>query len=186
MSIFSIHTAETAPEKSRATLETGKKRYGFVPNLWGALAEAPAALEGYVALAGFFEKASLSRAERQVVLLAASAANKCTYCVAAHSTIAGMQDVPEEVIAALRDGTPIADPRLQALRRFAETLVEKRGWASEEDVQAFLSAGFTRQQVFEVILGLTYKTLSNYTNHLVGTPLDEAFAARAWNVRKAG
>ena len=185
MSLFTIHTPETAPEGARATLETNKSRYGFVPNLWGALAEAPAALDAYVALAGFFDKTSLTPVERQVVLLAVSAANGCTYCVAAHSTVAARHKVPADVIDALRDGRPIADARLQALRTFVEVLIDKRGWASVADVPAVIAAGFNRQQVLEVVLGLTFKTLSNYTNHLVDTPLDEAFAPNAWRASQA-
>ena len=57
---------------------------------------------------------------------------------------------------------------------------EKRGWVSEIDIDGFLAAGFTRAQVLEVILGVTYKTLSNYTNHVVDTPVDQAFSAREW------
>jgi alkylhydroperoxidase family enzyme len=47
-------------------------------------------------------------------------------------------------------------------------------------VNDFLNAGFTPQQALEVVLGIGLKTLSNYTNHLADTPLDEAFAGRAW------
>jgi uncharacterized peroxidase-related enzyme len=180
MSIFSIHTAESAPEEVQPVFEVGKKRYGFIPNLWGALAEAPEALNAYIALGDAFNKTSLSNVERQVVLLAVSAANKCTYCVAAHTVVAQMNKAPDEVIAALRDGKPLSDARLQTLRRFVETLVEKRGWADESEVQAFIAAGFNRRQVLEVVLGITYKTLSNYTNHLVDTPVDDAFAKEAW------
>ena len=186
MSIFSIHTTETASEEVKPVFELGKKRYGFVPNLWGALAEAPAALDSYIALGDAFNKTSLSNVEQQVVLLAVSAANGCTYCVAAHAMVAQMNKAPDEVIAALRDGTPLSDKRLQALREFVETLIEKRGWAEESQVQAFIGAGFNRRQVLEVILGITYKTLSNYTNHLVDTPVDNAFAKLAWTARKAG
>ena len=89
------------------------------------------------------------------------------------------------MIAAVRDERPIPDARLEALRRFAETVVDKRGWATEDDVQAFLAAGFGRQQVLEVILGVAFKTISNYANHLVDTPLDDAFAGQAWTTQKA-
>ena len=180
MSIFSIHTPETAPQASRAILDGAKRKFGFVPNLLAALAEAPAALEAAVSLMDALARSSFTPTEREVVLIAVSAKNGCDYCVAAHSTIAGAQKVPAEVIAALREGRPIADPRLEALRRFSETVVEARGWVSEADVQAFLAAGFDRQQVLEVVLGIAFKTLLNYTDHLVGTPLDEAFAAQAW------
>ncbi len=186
MSIFSIHTAETAPEASRAILDGAKRKFGFVPNLLAALAEAPAALEASVSLMDALARSSFTPTEREVVLIAVSAKNGCDYCVAAHSTIAGAQKVPGEVIAALREGRPIADPRLEVLRRFAETVVEARGWVPEADRQAFLAAGFERGQVLEVVLGIAFKTLLNYTDHLVGTPLDEAFAGGAPAAPKAG
>ena len=185
MSIFSIHTPETAPQAARPILDGAKRKFGFVPNLLGALAEAPAALEAYVTLSDVLARSSFTATEREIVLIAVSARNGCDYCVAAHSTIAGLQKVPDDVIAALRDGRPIADSRLEALRRFAETLVETRGWASDEDVQAFLAAGFTREHVLEVVLGLAFKTISNYANHLIGTPLDDAFAPREWRAAEA-
>ncbi len=186
MSIFSIHDEQTAPEASRAILEGAKAKYGFLPNLLGGLAEAPAALEAYVTLSDIFDKSSFTPVERQVVILATSAENGCEYCVAAHSTVAFMLRVPDDVIGALRDGRPIADARLEALRNFAETVVRKRGWADEDDVQAFLAAGFDRAQMLDVVLGVAFKTLSNYANHLIATPVDAAFAPRTWTSREVG
>ncbi len=186
MSIFSIHTKETAPEASRPILDGAGRSYGFVPNLLGGLAEAPAALEGYVTLSGIFDKTSFTPTERQVVLISVSVENGCAYCVAAHSTVAGMHKVPEDVIAALRDGRPIADPRLEALRRFTVAVVQKRGSVTHGEVQNFIAAGFDRGQALEVVLGVALKTLANYANHLVDTPIDRAFAPREWAPAKAG
>lgn len=185
MTIFSVHTMQTAPGASRPILEGARKNLGFVPNLLGALAEAPVALEGYLALTGLVAKTSFSPAEQQVILIATSVANGCEYCVAAHSTIAAMHKVPEDVIAALRANSSIPDPRLEALRQFTATLVGKRGHAGDQEVQDFLAAGFTRAQVLEVVLGIAMKTLSNYANHLIDTPVDAAFAPRAWETGKA-
>ncbi|MDP6390590.1 MAG: carboxymuconolactone decarboxylase family protein [Alphaproteobacteria bacterium] len=185
MSIFPIHTVESAPEAARPILEGVQQKFGFVPNLMGAFAEAPATLEAYLTLSEQFDKSSLTATERQAVILAASVENECHYCVAAHTVVASMQQVPNDVVAALREGHAIPDARLEALRQFTVTLVENRGWATEEKIQAFLAAGFNRSQVLEVVLGVTFKTLSNYTNHLVDTPVDTAFAPHAWQSAKA-
>lgn len=56
-----------------------------------------------------------------------------------------------------------------------------RGWPSDEDIRAFTNAGYGERQILEVILGIGFKTLSNYTNHVAGTPLDTAFAKAAWS-----
>lgn len=179
MSTFNVHNQESAPENSRPLLAGAQQAFGFVPNLIGTFAESPATLEAYLALGQIFDKSSFSATERQTVILAASRYNECHYCVAAHSVVAGMQKVPADVIEALRNDTPIADARLEALRQFTTAVVDQRGWVSEDEVDAFIAAGFTRAQVLEVVLGVTFKTLSNYTNHIADTPLDDAFAGAA-------
>ena len=180
MTTFDIHSKETAPEKSVASLERAEKAFGFVPNLAAVMAESPAVIEAYLTLGQIFDKSSFSRTERQVVILAVSRHNECHYCVAAHSTVAEMQKVPADVIEAIRTDRPIRDPKLETLRAFTTTVVDKRGWVSAEAIEAFLSQGYTKAQAFEVILGVSYKTLSNYVNHIADTPLDEPFAAKAW------
>lgn len=173
-------SSETAPEPVASTLRDLKSRYGFLPNLYGGLAHAPPALHGYLALAEAFGKGTLSATERNIVLLAASQANGCHYCVAVHSTIADMQKDEPAVTDALREGWPVLDARLDALRRLTEALVRGRGHA-EREIAAFLAVGYAPAQVLEVLVGIAMKTLSNYANHLLETPLDAAFAARAWS-----
>jgi uncharacterized peroxidase-related enzyme len=180
MADFTVHTIETAPNRSVALLEGARKAFGFVPNLIGVLAESPATAEAYLTLSTIFDKSSLNPAERQVAILAISRYNECDYCMAAHSVIASMQKVPSDVIQALRNDQPIKDRKLEALRTFATTVVAKRGWVSGDDVAAFLSVGYDNAQILEIILAASLKTLSNYANHVAETPIDDAFANRAW------
>lgn len=177
---YEIHDTESAPEAAKPTLTAAQQAYGFLPNLLGVMAEAPALLKGYATLSKIFEESSFTPAERQVVLLTTSYTNECGYCMAAHSAIAGMQKVPQEVIGALRDGAPIGDGKLEALRKFTASVVTTRGWPSQADLNAFLGAGYGRAQVLEVVLGVGIKTLSNYANHIAETPLDAAFKPLAW------
>lgn len=180
MTEFTLHNVESAPEASKERLATAKTQLGFIPNLWAIQAEAPALLEGYQALGAIFDKSSLTPTERQIVLITASFENECTYCVAAHTGIAKSQKVPEDVIEAVRNGSPIGDPKLEALHRFTRPVVQGRGWVSDEATRTFLEAGYGRQQLLEVILGVAFKTMSNYTNHFADTPLDGAFKGFAW------
>lgn len=180
MSPFPVLSPENAPAGSQPLLMGAKSAFGFVPNLLGMLAEAPAALEGYMGIAAAFQKSSLTPVEQQVVLLTVSVTNRCRYCVAAHTMIAMAAHAPPEVIEALRDGRPIPDARLEALRSFTEILVQARGWAAE-GLAAFYAAGFSKAQVLEVVTGVAQKTLSNYANHLAETPVDAAFAKLAWD-----
>lgn len=181
MSEFTTHTPETAPEDSREILEGAKQAYGFIPNLLGNLANSPATLKAYTTLSGIFSSGSFSPTEQQVVMMAANRFHECEYCIAAHSVIAETQKVPADVIDALRDDKPIADQNLEALRTFTTQVIAKRGWVDDADTRDFYAAGFSQQQVLEVVLGVAFKTISNYTNHITQTPLDDAFAAREWH-----
>jgi len=185
MSDFTVHTKDTAPEGARDVLAQTEKAYGFLPNLLGVMAEAPQVPKAYRTLMGIFEETSFSPVEQQVVLLTVSYENICTYCVAAHSVLAQMAKMPEDVLTALRSGTPIQDPKLEALRRLTAEVVTTRGEPSKATLQAFYDAGYGQAQVLEVILGVATKTLSNYVNHVAETPLDSAFQSQAWETPKA-
>ncbi|MEM1378647.1 MAG: carboxymuconolactone decarboxylase family protein [Pseudomonadota bacterium] len=180
MTDFATHTVDTAPEAAKPLLQAAQKNYGFVPNLLGTMAEAPALLEGYMNLAGILGKTDLSETERQIILMTNNRLNNCTYCMAAHTTIAQRTGVPADVLEALRNDTPIADAKLEALRQFSIVVNETRGWPSDAQVDAFLAAGYTKQTVLEVVLGTAFKVISNYTNHIAETELDDAFAPNTW------
>ena len=181
MTEFKTHTIDSAPEGSKAILQGAQKALQFVPNLYATMAEAPALLEGYTTLAKIFDKTSFSETERQIVLMTNNLLNGCTYCMSAHTALSKMGGVPEDVIASLRAGTPIADPRLEALRQFAIVINEKRGWPSDAEIEAFISAGYTQQHMLEVVMGTALKVLSNYTNHIAETDLDDAFKPVEWS-----
>ena len=177
MTNFTTHTHETASEQGREVLDAVKAKFGFIPNLLGNMVEAPATARAYLELGDLLGKTSFSPTEQQVILLAVSRFNECTYCIGAHSAVAQMQNVPADVVEAIRNDAAIADPKLEALRQFTTRVVEQRGWLSDEETAEFLAAGYGNQQILEVVLGVAMKTISNYTNHLAGTELDEAFAA---------
>jgi len=166
---------DDAPEASREWLDAANKNYGFVPNILGVMANAPALLEAYMTMSGVFEKTSFSAAEKQVVLLAVSKENGCNYCGAAHTAMAKMQGVDEAVLDAIHSGDALPDEKLDALFRFTRTMVEKRGLPSKGDLKEFLEAGYSEAQIQDVIVGIGMKTLSNYNNHITTPPVDEQF-----------
>ena len=171
MTTFEVHTIDSAPEASRPLLEATRRAWGFVPTLHATLAESPVALEAYTTLFALVGKSTLTPAEQQVVFLTVSVLHGCEYCVAGHTYLARSVSLPEAALQALRQGEAIVgDPRAQALRRFTETVVRERGRAGDAAVDALLAAGFTRRNVFEVLIIIATKTISNYTNHLTRTP----------------
>lgn len=180
MSKFTIHTRDTAPAASKPVLDDVARSFGFVPNLQASMAESPELLAGYTALWDLFAKSSLTPHEQQVVYLSANFEHNCHYCMAGHTTLAKMIRMDASVIAALRAGTALPEAKLEALHRFAILVVRERGFVPEADVDAFLAAGYTRRNVLEVVLGVATKVMSNYTNHLANTPLDNFMAGNEW------
>lgn len=171
-----------ADAKARAVLERAKAQVGFIPNMYAGMANSPGLLQTYLDGYDRFRKDSgLTSAEQEVVFLTISRSNGCDYCMAAHSMIADrMSKVPPPVTAAIRERQVIPDPKLAALSRFTDVLLDTRGLPSTGDVQAFLKAGFAERHVLEIILAIAVKTLSNYSNHLLHTPIDEMFADWEW------
>ena len=175
-------TLENADPEQKAILEQAKAQLGFVPNMYAGMVNSPGLLKTYLAgYEQFRQNTGFSPIEQEVIFLTISRENGCSYCMAAHSVIADTASkVPAEVTAALREGRDIPDPQLAALSTFTRTLVAQRGKPSVAAVDAFLSAGYTETQVLEIILAIAVKTLSNYSNHLLHTSVDEAFAGRTW------
>jgi alkylhydroperoxidase family enzyme len=181
MTEFTQHTMETAPEESRTLLENSQKVFGRIPGLHAVMAEAPALLQGYQQLHKLFaEQTSFDKDELTVVWQSINVEHACHYCVPAHTGIAKMMKVDDEITDALRNETPLPNDRLEALRTFTLAVVRDRGNVDDAVVTAFLDAGFTKRQVLEVILGVSQKVMSNYTNHLAETPIDEPMKAFAW------
>jgi uncharacterized peroxidase-related enzyme len=179
---FQIHTPDTAPDASRPLLEQVQNGYGFIPSVYGVFAESPVATSTYIHITDQLKAHSvLTPQEQQIVMIAVSEKNGCGYCVAAHSTVAGMAQVPQETIASLREGTLPSDPKQAALVRFAKSAVVNRGWIPEADQQAFLDAGYTTRHALDVLSILALKTLSNYSNHIAHPPLDPQFEAQRWS-----
>jgi len=182
---FTYHRVESAPEAAKPLLEQSLARYKFIPNLHAVMAEAPQLLAAYQQVGDLYSKTSLTVLEQQIVLLSINRENDCRYCMAAHSAIANLKKMPADILRALREGRPLDDRKLQALRAFAETMTVTRGWPDEGALEALLQAGYSKQQLLEVILALGYKVMSNYVNHLAETELDESFKPFVWSREQA-
>ncbi len=176
-----LKTPETAEGDAAKGLKETKEALGFVPNMYAAMANSPGVLTTYQnGYAYLRQSAGFSPQEQEVVFLTISVANGCGYCRSAHGTIADHKSkVPTEVTDAILAGKLAPDDKLGALQRFVQVMFDTRGKPEPADVEAFKAAGFSERHVLEVILALAVKTLSNYTNHIFHTPVDEAFAGRS-------
>ncbi|GAC09657.1 carboxymuconolactone decarboxylase family protein [Paraglaciecola chathamensis] len=180
MTDFTLHTVETAPEKSKPILEQSQKTNGMLPNLHAVMAEAPGLLEGYQVLHKLFMDSSFDAEEQTVVWQTINVEHNCTYCVPAHTAIAHSMKVSDDLIEALRNTETMPTEKLQALHETTLAMVRERSIVSDDVVQKFYAAGYGQRQLLEIILCLSQKVMSNYTNHVAETPLDEPFKKFAW------
>ncbi len=177
---FELHDESTAPDGSKVLRAQSKKSFGMIPGLHAVMAEAPGLLEAYKIVHELFADSSFDIDEITVVWQTVNVENACHYCVPAHTGIAKTMGVSDNITDALRNETPLPNARLEALRDFTLNVVRSRGNVDEAAVQAFLDAGFTKRQILEVVLGVSQKVMSNYTNHLANTPVDKPFEKFEW------
>ena len=175
MSKFTIHSIDTAPSLSKSLLESAKRSLGFIPNLIAVMAESPATLESYQTLTQLFDNTSFTHTERQLILLSISRYRHCCYCLAAHSSLAKVLKVSNEIIDAVYYNQTLSDKKLEALRTFTRSVLKANGWVDQKSLTAFYQAGYNQQQMLEVILGVSFKTLSNFINQINDTPIDREF-----------
>ncbi|TXT40638.1 MAG: alkylhydroperoxidase [Comamonadaceae bacterium] len=176
-----LHPIEhaSAQGKPKEILDLALKQLGFIPNMYANMANAPGVLSTYLHGYGLFRSESgLKPAEQEVVFLAVSQVNGCNYCTAAHSMIAEkMSGVPAAVLQAIRAQTAIPDAKLATLYATTVALVKSHGQPDPETVKTFLDAGYQERDLMYIVLAIAVKTLSNFSNHLFATPVDERFAA---------
>ncbi|KAA1247955.1 carboxymuconolactone decarboxylase family protein [Aquimarina sp. RZ0] len=173
MKQFIKHTIESAPEASKDLLKYGEKKYGILPNLFRYMAGAPAALESYIDLFNTFSRTSFTGGEQHLILLSISIINKCDYCIAAHTRAAKANGISSSILNAVRKKNGIEDQRLNMLINTAQKIVETNGNMDAEDLNRFYDAGFSPENLMEIIVGVSLKTISNYINHITENVINE-------------
>jgi uncharacterized peroxidase-related enzyme len=176
-------TIETASGKGKDLLEGAKKAMGKELNIFGAFANAPAALEGLLGLVGSLSKGKLTPVLRDQIALVTAGENSCDYCASAHTYLAINGGVTKEEAALNLQGKS-SDKKTQAALSFASQLVEKRGGVSEADLKAVRDAGFNDEEVVEILAHVALNTFTNYFNEAFKTEIDFP-VVNAHNVRKA-
>jgi len=175
-------TIESAPAEASTLLKGALANFGFIPNMFTIMANAPGMLSTYFhGYERFRNGSNFNSVEQEVVFLAISIENGCEYCVSAHSLVAqAMSKVPPSVLSALRNFEEVPDSKLAALATFTKIMLKSRGTPTKKNVEEFLAAGYTETHILGVILAISVKTISNYTNHLAHTEIDEAFMSQTW------
>ena len=177
---YPIHTIASAPADSKPGLEQLQEAFGVIPNIAAAIANSPKLINSLVGVFQQVHSSSLTEQEIQIVLLTDAVANSSTYAVAFHTGLAIQAKVSSGETDEIRERRAPKDKRFAALSTLAKTLIEKRGHLSDQEFDSFISAGFTKEQVLEVIAIVAASTITNYFATIAELPLDDAFQQYAW------
>jgi alkylhydroperoxidase family enzyme len=177
---FQVHTIESAPDKSKQPLQALKQKFGFLPNVAATMAGSTVLINAFIGGFASFHGGSFSESEKQALLLTNAVALKSPWTVAFHSTLALEEGLSESDVKAIRVGKLPADAKYAALSGMAKSLIENRGNIAQVDVECFTAAGYTENQILDVIAGIGISTMAATAGNMAGTPLEERFVAQTW------
>ena len=106
--------------------------------------------------------------------------NVSPWAVALHTALALQAGLDPVDVEAMRAGRSPSDAKLGALSTVARTLIEKRGRLNDQDTERFLSAGFGKDLLLEVITIVAASTVTNYTGNVTNPPLEAMLQPHRW------
>lgn len=180
VSRFGVVELDDFPDELRARVGAIAEKSGFVPNVFRGLARRPAELRAFLdyhdALMDSDE--GLSKAERELVVVATSGANHCTYCVVAHGAILRIRAKDPQLadhVAANPWSAPL-DPRQRAIVDLALVVATRSAELSDQHLDAARAAGLTDDEIWDVGAITALFAMSNRLAHLMALrPNDEFF-----------
>lgn len=176
-------TSDAANRDQSELFAAVQAKLGRVPNLMRAMANAPAALRGYLELNGALGSGTgLTAKQRELIALTVAESNGCEYCLAAHSTLGKMAGLSPEAIAAARRGDGV-EREHQALARFVQAILHRRGRIDDQQLASFRAAGFSDEAITEVVGHVALNIFTNYFNNLAETEVDFPAAAPLGHVQ---
>ena len=165
-----IDRADTSAER-KALLDAIHGAFGATPNMFRAVANSPAALKSMWGSFGALGGGTLGARLGEQIAVAVADRNACSYCLAAHTVLGQKAGASAEEMAAAQRGEA-SDPKTQAALRFALKMVGERAQVSSADVQALRDAGFSDEQVVEILAHVALNLFTNYVNLAFAVPVD--------------
>lgn len=180
ISRFPVPTLDEMPDDIRGMVETIQEKSGFVPNVFLALAHRPAEFRAFFAGhdALMDKSEGLSKAEREMIVVATSAVNDCLYCVIAHGAILRIRAKNPLIADQLAINPFKADlsDRERLIVGFALQMVNDAGTVSDDDLQALRDGGLTDDEIWDIGAITAFFAMSNRLANLTSMrPNDEFF-----------
>ena len=171
MTILTPVTLENAQGKAKDLLEAVQQSMGATPNIFTGFANAPAALEGYLNFNGALGNGALSPQLREKIALVSAGAHGCDYCASAHTFLGDKAGIDSQELSENLNAQS-SDTKDQAALTFARKLIDDRGRVAQSDVEAVRNAGFTDEEIIEILAHVALNTFTNYFNDAFGTDID--------------
>ena len=166
---LTINTATSQAQKTQ--LVALKKAMGAEINLFGAMSNSSSALEGFLSFKDSLEKGVLSKKLSEQLALTIAGTNGCHYCASAHAFIGGKLGLSEAEIRANLNAHS-EDSQTDAILSFAKQVIEQRGRVTTNQLATVEAAGFSHEQLVEVIAHIALNTFTNYFNEAFEIDID--------------
>lgn len=181
ISRFPVPELASLPDDIRSRIEAVQEKSGFIPNVFLVMAHRPDEFRAFMAYhdALMDKPGGLSKAEREMIVVATSATNQCLYCVIAHGAILRIRAKNPLLADQVSINHLKADitPRQQAMLDFALTVASASSTVEEEDFAALAAHGFSREDMWDIAAITAFFALSNRMANVVGMrPNAEFFA----------
>lgn len=163
--------ANGATSELKRSLKSSHLKLGKTPNFFQVMANSPASLRAYIRADAALVRGQLTPRQREQVALAVAEINGCAYSLSAHYETGKSLGLTHDEMQLARNATA-ADPKAEMMLRFTQAVVLQRGEISEDDFQALVKAGFTNEQIVEIIANIALNIFSNYFNSIAKTEVD--------------
>jgi uncharacterized peroxidase-related enzyme len=167
---FNVPTRDNVNEQNKQIFDDLESKLGFVPNIYATYAYSDHAPARYLTFSN--GKTSLNNREKEAINLAVSQVNGCVYCQAAHTQLGKMNGFSEEETIELRQGRASFDPKLDALAKLVKSIAENRGNITDEELERFFNAGYTKENLVDVIVNIGEKATTNFLHNVTKIPVD--------------
>ncbi len=179
ISRFSVPDLNSLPEDVRTRILAVQEKASFIPNVFLMLAHRPAEFRAFFDYHdALMEKdIGLTKAEREMIVVATSAAADCLYCVIAHGAVLRIRAKNPRVADQLATNYRKAEitPRQRAMLDFALKLSTRGGEVDDADLDRLREHGFDDEAIWDIGAITGFFAMSNRLVHLTGTPPNEPF-----------
>jgi uncharacterized peroxidase-related enzyme len=179
ISRYPVPSLDALPEDMRARILAVQEKAGFVPNVFLTLAHRPDEFRAFFAYhdALMEKEGGLSKAEREMIVVATSGANDCVYCVVAHGAILRVYAKDPYVADQVAVNFRKADitPRQKAMLAFAVKVARASEEIDDDDFTALRAAGFGDEDIWDIGAIAAFFALSNRMANLIGMRPNDQF-----------